>query len=418
MQELPRKSSLRAPLSCAAEITLVWIRRLSVKNSTGKSLLALIPPTLAAAKITMSGFSFPKNSATARESERSTSARPRFSKFENPADSSARAIALPTMPLWPATKILSDFCIETISIFFFRGLRNPHFVRAKSASAAQPRHKPGRLQVQKTYKLFIGGKFVRGENGRVLAARGKGNAHLANFCRASKKDFRDAVVAARSAFPNWSKQSAYLRGQILYRAAEMLETRRAELQNEIARSNNSSRSTSGSETTLAIDRLVHFAGWTDKFSQVFGTVNPVASSHFNFTTPEPTGVVAVICPDEPPLLAFVSMVIPVILSGNCAVVLVSTTKPLAALTFSEIIATSDLPPGVINVLAGDRAELAPHIAAHMDVNAIVDGSGDEEIGRALQRGGALNVKRHFGGTWRRPAGRNPRRRTHIGFSTR
>ena len=254
--------------------------------------------------------------------------------------------------------------------------------------------KQNRLQVQKTYKLFIGGKFVRGENGRVLPARGKDGALLANFCRASKKDFRDAVLAARNAFPNWSKQSAYLRAQILYRAAEMLEMRRRELQSEIARSNSNSRSTSSSETTLAIDRLVHYAGWTDKFSQIFGTVNPVASSHFNFTMPEPTGVVVVICPDEPSLLGFVSLVMPVILSGNCAVVLVSPTKPLPALTFSEIIATSDLPAGVINFLAGDRAELAPHIASHMDVNAIVDGSGDAKLGVELQRGGELNVKRY------------------------
>jgi len=251
-----------------------------------------------------------------------------------------------------------------------------------------------RLQVQKTYKLFIGGKFVRGENGRVLPARRKGGALLSNFCRASKKDFRDAVLAARTAFSNWSKQSPYLRGQILYRAAEMLEMRRGELQNEIARSNGSVRSTSSSETALAIDRLVHYAGWTDKFSQIFGAVNPVASSHFNFTTPEPTGVVVVICPDEPSLLGFVSLVAPVILSGNCAVVLASTTKPLPALTFSEIIATSDLPAGVINVLAGDRAELAPHIASHMDVNAVVDGSGDAKLGAELQRGGELNVKRY------------------------
>jgi acyl-CoA reductase-like NAD-dependent aldehyde dehydrogenase len=263
-------------------------------------------------------------------------------------------------------------------------LRNPHFVATKT----------GRLQVQKTYKLFIGGKFVRGENGRVLPARGKGGALLANFCRASKKDFRDTVVAARAAFPVWLKTSAYLRGQILYRAAEMLEMRRGELQNEIARSNSNTRSTSSSETALAIDRLVHFSGWTDKFTQVFGAVNPVATSHFNFTTPEPTGVVAVICPDEPSLLAFVSLVIPVILSGNCAVVVVAETKPLPTLTFSEIIATSDLPPGVINVLAGDRRELAPHIAGHMDVNAIVDGSGDAKLGAELQRGGELNVKRY------------------------
>ena len=174
----------------------------------------------------------------------------------------------------------------------------------------------------------------------------------------------------------------------------MLEMRRSELQNELARADHSGKSTSSSETTLAIDRLVHYAGWTDKFGQVFGTVNPVASSHFNFTTPEPTGVVVVLCPDEPALLAFVSLIAPVILSGNCAVGLVSSTKPLPALTFAEIIATSDLPPGVVSVLAGDRAELAPHLAGHMDVNAIVDASGDANLGRQLQQGGELNVKRY------------------------
>lgn len=192
----------------------------------------------------------------------------------------------------------------------------------------------------------------------------------------------------------------------------MLEMRRGELQSEIARSNSNSGSPSSSEATLAIDRLVHYAGWTDKFSQIFGTVNPVASSHFNFTTPEPTGVVVVICPDEPALLGFVSLVTPVILSGNCAIVLVSTTKPLPALTFSEIIATSDLPPGVINVLAGDRAELAPHMATHMDVNAIVDGSGDAKLGAELQRGGELNLKRYArrdlsAKMWRGPEAENP-----------
>ncbi|HSH38436.1 MAG TPA: aldehyde dehydrogenase family protein, partial [Chthoniobacterales bacterium] len=148
------------------------------------------------------------------------------------------------------------------------------------------------------------------------------------------------------------------------------------------------------EAAAAIDRLVHYAGWTDKFSQLFSAVNPVASSHFNFTMPEPTGVVVVFCPDEPSLLAMVSLVAPVILAGNTAVVLASNTKPLAALTFSEIIATSDLPGGVINVLAGDRAELASHIASHMDVNTIVDGSDEELVGRQLQRGGGFNVKRY------------------------
>ena len=297
------------------------------------------------------------------------------------------------------------------SIFFFRRLRNPEFVA-----------KTSRLAVQKTYKLFIGGKFVRGENGRVLPARGGNGTMLANFCRASKKDFRDAVVAARAAFPNWSKQSAYLRGQILYRAAEMLEMRRSELQSELGRADRAARassakttaarSTSTRETTLAIDRLVHYAGWTDKFTQIFGTVNPVATSHFNFTIPEPTGVVVVLCPDEPALLGFVSLVAPVILSGNCVVVLASTAKPLPALTFSEIIATSDLPGGVVNVLAGDSAELAPHIAAHMDVNAIVDGTGDAKLGRQLQQGGELNVKRYIRRDlapteWQRRAAENP-----------
>ena len=261
-------------------------------------------------------------------------------------------------------------------------MRNPHFVRKNGA----------RLGVQKTYKLFIGGKFVRSESGRVLAAQGSDGEPIANYGRASRKDFRDAVTAARSAFGGWSKQSAYLRGQILYRAAEMLEMREGELRAEIARSVGPAQARS--EVSRAIDRLVHYAGWTDKFGPIFSSVNPVASSHFNFTMPEPTGVVVIVCPEESPLLALVSLLAPVILAGNTAVVLASTGSPLPALTFSEIIATSDLPGGVVNILAGDPAELAPHFASHMDVNAIVDGSGDEEIGRALQRGGALNVKRY------------------------
>ncbi len=175
---------------------------------------------------------------------------------------------------------------------------------------------------------------------------------------------------------------------------------------------NGTRKGADAEATLAIERLVHYAGWTDKFSQVFSAVNPVASSHFNFTIPEPTGVVVVVCPDEPSLVAMVSLVAPVILSGNTAIVLPSTTKPLPALTFSEIIATSDLPGGVVNMLAGDRAELASHFASHMDVNAIVDASGDEKIGRELQRGGGFNVKRYLrrdltAADWRGEKAENP-----------
>ena len=253
--------------------------------------------------------------------------------------------------------------------------------------------KVDRLQVQKTYKLFIGGKFVRSESGRVAPAHADGQV-MANYSRASRKDFRDAVVAARAAFAGWSKQSAYLRGQILYRAAEMLEMRRPELEAEVARTQSARSGRQTEEVRLTIERLVHYAGWTDKFSQVFSAVNPVASSHFNFTMPEPTGVVVVVCPNEPSLLALVSLVAPVILSGNTAVVLTSATSPLPALTFSEIIATSDLPGGVINLLSGDPTELASHIASHMDVNAIVDASGDAELGIDLARGGQLNLKRY------------------------
>ncbi len=286
-----------------------------------------------------------------------------------------------------------------------RGALSPHFFLHPSSFIALPfpfstpcanalavAKRATRLQVQKTYKLFVGGKFIRSESGRVATAESGGEV-VANYARASRKDFRDAVSAARSAFGGWSKQSAYLRGQILYRAAEMLEMRRPELEAEVTRAG-SKNGLASDETQLSIDRLVHYAGWTDKFSQIFSAVNPVASSHFNFTMPEPTGVVVILCPDEPALLALVSLIAPVILAGNTAIVLASTKSPLPALTFSEIIATSDLPGGVVNVLAGERSELAPHFASHMDVNAIIDASGDEKIGRELAKGGQLNVKRY------------------------
>jgi acyl-CoA reductase-like NAD-dependent aldehyde dehydrogenase len=285
------------------------------------------------------------------------------------------------------------------SIFFFRRARNPEFM---------PRQRR-RLAVQKTYKLFIGGKFTRGENGRVIAARGAHGNLLANYCRASRKDFRDAVRAARNAVPSWTKCSPYLRGQILYRAAEMLEGRRRELESELVRVA-SSAAKARREVTAAIDRLVYYAGWTDKFSQILGSVNPVATSHFNFTIPEPTGVVVALAPDEPALLGMVSVIAPIIASGNSVIALASTANALAPLTFSEIIATSDLPPGVFNLLAGDRRELAPHFASHMDVNAIVDASDDNKIGEELQAGSAINVKRYV---WRTvanyfgPDGENP-----------
>jgi len=251
-----------------------------------------------------------------------------------------------------------------------------------------------RLDIHKTYKLYIGGNFVRSESGRYLPARSAAGELLENVCHASRKDLRDAVSGARAAFAGWARKTAYLRGQILYRAAEMLQNREAELTRELVRSTGVSSGRARKEVAGAIDRLVYFAGWTDKYSQLFGSINPVASAHFNFTTPEPTGVVAVLAPDEPCLLALVSLIAPAILSGNTVVAVASEKYPLPAVTFSEILATSDLPGGVVNLLTGKRAELLDHFASHMDINAIVDGTGSGECGKRLQAGVAVNLKRY------------------------
>ncbi len=194
-----------------------------------------------------------------------------------------------------------------------------------------------RLDIHKTYKLYIGGQFVRSESGRYLPAHSANGDFLENVCLASRKDFRDAVTAARGAFEGWAKRTAYLRGQILYRAAEMLQNRATELENELSRSTSMTSNEARREVLLSIDRLVYFAGWTDKYSQIFGTVNPVASPHFNFTIPEPTGVVVILTPNEPALLSLVSLLAPVILSGNAAVVVASEKYPLPAVTLSEIL---------------------------------------------------------------------------------
>ncbi|MGI8964625.1 MAG: aldehyde dehydrogenase family protein [Limisphaerales bacterium] len=258
-----------------------------------------------------------------------------------------------------------------------------------------------RLAVHKTYKLYIGGRFVRSESGRSLPAVSPTKKSLDNYCHASRKDLRDAVSAARAAFAGWAKNSAYLRGQILYRAAEMLQNRATELAEEISRSTEMRLPKAEMEVTAAIDRLVYYAGWTDKYSQIFGSVNPVATSHFNFTIPEPTGVVTILAPDEPSFLALISLIAPVISSGNSAVVIASEKFPLPALTFAEILATSDLPGGVVNILAGKRDELISHIAAHMDINAIVDATGVPEFSAPLSSGAAHNLKRYFARTLKR-----------------
>jgi acyl-CoA reductase-like NAD-dependent aldehyde dehydrogenase len=234
-----------------------------------------------------------------------------------------------------------------------------------------------RLPVKKTYKLFIGGEFPRSESGRTYEAEGQ------NVSRASRKDVRDAVRAARSAFPKWSGMTAYNRGQVLYRLAEMIETRAGEF---------AELSTGRDEVEQAVDRIVWYAGWTDKLAQVLGSSNPVAGPYFNFTVPEPTGVVAVIAPDEPPLLGLVSRVLPVLTGGNTVVAVASETRPLAAIELAEALATSDVPGGTVNLLTGRASELSPWLASHMDVNAI-DLTGADGDTADLERAAAENVKR-------------------------
>jgi acyl-CoA reductase-like NAD-dependent aldehyde dehydrogenase len=234
-----------------------------------------------------------------------------------------------------------------------------------------------RLPVRKTYKLYIGGEFPRSESGRTYEAEG------ANVARGSRKDVRDAVRAARSAFPKWAGMTAYNRGQVVYRIAEMLEARRAEF---------AELSTGADEVDRSIDRLVWYAGWADKLAQVLGSSNPVAGPYFNFTVPEPTGVVGIVAPEEPPLAGLVSRLAPAIIGGNAVVVLASESSPLAAVELAEVLATSDVPGGVVNLLTGQRDELAPILASHMDVNAIDLAGADGQV-EELERLAADNVKR-------------------------
>ena len=273
---------------------------------------------------------------------------------------------------------------------------------AKAPAAARN----GRLQVLKTYKMYVGGAFIRSESGKVAPALSPdGKTTLAQICRGSRKDFRDAVVAARKAFGKWSGAAAYLKGQILYRAAEMLEMRAGEMENEIMRSTGCTSAAARREVADAVDVLVHYAGWTDKFPAVFGSVNPVSSPHFNFTYPEGTGVVVIFCPDEPSFLPLVHLVAATILTGNTCIVVTSEKYPLPALTFGEILATSDLPGGVVNILSGKRSDIAPTAATHMDVNAIVNGCEGEDLDKLLHEGTATNLKRYArhalsAGEWR------------------
>ncbi len=259
------------------------------------------------------------------------------------------------------------------------------------------------LEVRKTYKLYIGGDFVRTESGRADPIASKSGRFLANVSRGSRKDLREAVRAARAAQPGWAAKTAYLKGQILYRMAEMLEGRAPAFEKLLRDGRGATAPAARSEVRAAIDRLVHYAGWSDKFTALLGTVNPVASSYFDFSVPEPTGVVGIVCPDAPDLLSLVSLLAPVIVSGNAAVALVSESHPLASLELAEVLATSDLPPGVANLISGRREELAPHLARHMEVNAIADAAGDAALSKAIAEDAAVNVKRvrrYSGGDWR------------------
>lgn len=252
-----------------------------------------------------------------------------------------------------------------------------------------------RLEVLKTYKIYIGGQFPRTESGRYYSPVNKAGKKLANVCLCSRKDFRDAVVAARGAFSGWSNRAAFNRSQILYRMAEMLEGRKAQFIEELIMQGGS-KAAAEKEVNLATDRLIYYAGWCDKFQQLFSAVNPVATPHFNFSVPEPTGVVSIIAPQGDSLLGLVSVIAPVIAGGNTCVVLASETKPLCAVTFAEVLNSSDLPGGVVNILTGKPSELVSWFTDHMDVNATLYCESDAVVQKLIREKSAVNLKRiHF-----------------------
>lgn len=261
---------------------------------------------------------------------------------------------------------------------------------------AKKNNSSARLAVLKTYKLYIGGKFPRSESGRSLPAADHKGEFVAHYCRASRKDFRDAVVKARGALKGWAGRTAFNRAQILYRMAEMLETRRRDFEHDLSRIAGYKDKAAQAEVDAAIDRLVWYAGWSDKFAQVFGGTNPVASPHFNITTPEPTGVVGVFTPKSAPLLGLVSAIAPVIVSGNTSVIIVENDAPTLAIDFAEVLNNSDLPGGVVNILTGTREELLEHVASHKDVDALITYGASADQKREIATLAADSVTRtHF-----------------------
>lgn len=278
--------------------------------------------------------------------------------------------------------------------------------RLAEGAAGEP---AARLPILKTYKLYVGGKFPRTESGHYYAVKSPDGRLLANACLGTRKDAREAIVAARAAAATWSGASAYLRGQILYRVAEMLEGRRGQFVAEL-QSQGSAQSAAVAEVDAAIDRFVYFAGWTDKFQQVFSAVNPVSTAHFNFSVYEPTGVVALLAPEADGLIGLVGNLAPVLAGGNTCVALASTTRPLGAVTLAEVLHASDVPGGVVNILTGRRADLLPTLASHMDVNAIVAAGVSEAEREQLQTLAAGNIKRAVfrdGDGWSDPDRQHP-----------
>jgi acyl-CoA reductase-like NAD-dependent aldehyde dehydrogenase len=249
-----------------------------------------------------------------------------------------------------------------------------------------------RIPVAKTYKIYLGGKFPRTESGRYFPLNAADGTVIANMCRGSRKDFRNSVVSARSASVGWSASTAYLRGQILYRIAEMLEGRSEQFVSELVLQG-VSKPRAAKEVEASIDRLIYYAGWSDKYQQIFSSVNPVSSSHFNFSVLEPTGVVGILAPENSSLLGLVSNIAPVIVGGNTCVVLASESLPLCAISFAEVLHASDVPGGVVNILTGFKEELREQFASHMDVNAVVFCDGDAAISKIIQEKAADNVKR-------------------------
>lgn len=249
-----------------------------------------------------------------------------------------------------------------------------------------------RLEIIKTYKIYIGGAFPRTESGRYYTPLNAQGEKIANVCACSKKDAKNAVVAARKAFGSWSERSAFNRSQILYRIAEMLEGRKSQFVEELELQG-STKEQAIEEVAKSIDRIVYYAGWCDKITQVSGSVNPVASSHFNFSTPQALGVVGIIADQTTSLIGLVSQVMPVIASGNTVVVLASESKPLCAITFAEVLNSSDVPSGVVNILTGNPAEPASILGSHMDVNAVLLGADLKEVNKQVKKDSALNLKR-------------------------